>query len=84
MFDAMNHEAILEAAGWALNNVSSWSSSRMRREDRFSVARYGKGAQFGCDYTVGEMVTITATQAMQVCRHDLAHSYVNARHKLYK
>ena len=84
MFDKMNHEAILEAVGWALNNVAGWSSSRMRRVARFSVAMYGKGAQLGCDYTVGEMVTITATQVMQVCRYVLAHSYVNVRHKLYK
>ena len=58
----------------------------MRRVDRFSVARYGKAAQLGCNYTVGEMVTITATQVMQVCRYDLAHCYdiVNVRHKLYK
>ena len=84
MFDAMNHEAILEAVGWALNNGAGWSSSRIRRVDRFSVARYGKGAQLGCDYTAGEMVTITATQVMQVCRYNLAYSYVNVRHKLYK
>ena len=38
----------------------------------------------GCDYTEGEMVMITASQVMQVCKFDLAHSYVNARHKLYK
>ena len=30
------------------------------------------------------MVMITAKQAMQVCRYDLSHLYVNVRHKLYK
>ena len=30
------------------------------------------------------MVMITASQVMQVCKFDLAHSYVNVRHKLYK
>ena len=91
MFDEMNHEAILcilEAVGWALNNVSSWSSNRMRRVDRFSVARYGKGVQLGCNYTLGDvempLVMITATQVMEVFSYDLAHSYVNVRHTLYK
>ena len=52
--------------------------------DRFTVAKYGKAVQLGCDYTEGEMVMITASQVMQVCKFDLAHSYVNVRHKLYK
>ena len=38
----------------------------------------------GCDYTEGGMVMITASQVMQVHKFDLAHSYVNVRHKLYK
>ena len=64
-----------------------WRSGLATRQDEYnqiSVARYGKGAQTGCDYTEGEMVTITAKQVMQVCRYDLSHSYVNVRHKLYK
>ena len=34
--------------------------------------------------SLGEMVTITASQVMQVCKFNLAHSYVNVRHKLCK
>lgn len=61
-----------------------------RRIDQFSVARYGKGAQTGCDYTEGEMLMITGQtvlvmkQVMQICRYFLSHSYVHVRHKLYK
>ena len=86
MFDEMNHDAILESVWWALSSVAMalWTSNTTRRVDRFSVARYGKGAQIGCDYTEGEVVVMPAKQAMQVCRYDLSHSYVKVRHKLYK
>ena len=40
-----------------------------------------KHVQAGCDYTEQAMVTMTASQVMQVCRFDLAHSYVNVRHR---
>ena len=84
LFDEMHHGAILESVWWALDSVAMWTSNKTRRVDRFSVARYGKGAQIGCDYTDGEMVMITAKHAMQVCRYDLSHVYVNVRHTLYK
>ena len=74
----------LDAVRWALNNAGKWSSNRTRRVDRFSVAKYGKAVQLGCDYAEGEMVMITVSQAMQVCKFDLAYSYVNVRHKIYK
>ena len=64
--------------------MAKWTSNKTRRVDRFSVAKYGTAVQVGCDYTEGEMVMITASQVMQVCKFDLAHSYVNVRHKLYK
>ena len=48
MFDEMNHDAILKSVWWALNSVAMtlWNSNTYttRRVDRFSVARYGKGA----------------------------------------
>ena len=86
MFDEVNHDATQESVWWALNSVANWTSNMTSRIDRFSVARYGKGPQTGCDYTEGEMVMITAKQVMQVCRYDLSHSYmyVSVRHKLYK
>ena len=84
MFDEIDHSAILDAVWWALNNVAKWRKSRMRRVDRFSVAKQGKAVQLGCDCTEGEMVTNTVSQVMQVCKFDLAHSYVNVRHRLYK
>ena len=81
----MNHLAILDAVWWALNNVAKWTRNKKRRVDRFSVAKYGQAARVGCDYAEGHMVMVTASQVMQVCRFDLAHSYVNvSRHKLYK
>ena len=84
MFDEMNHDAILESVWWARNSVAKWTSNKTRLIDRFSVARYGKVAQTGCDYTEGEIVMITAKQVMQVSRYDLSHSYVIVRHTLYK
>ena len=84
MFDEMDQLAILDALCRALNNVTKWSDIRMRRVDRFSLAKRGKAVQLGCDYTEGEMVTITVSQVTQICKFDLAHSYVNVRHKLYK
>ena len=55
IFDEMNHDAIMESVWWALNNAAMWTRNKTRRVGRFSVARYGKGAQIGCDYTEGEM-----------------------------
>ena len=84
LFDEMNHLAILDAVWWALNNVAKWTSNKTRRVDRLSVAKYGKAVRVGCNYTEGEMVMLTASQVMQVCKFDLAYLYVNVRHNLYK
>ena len=84
MFDEMDHSAILDAMCWALNNGAKWSTNKTRRVARFSVAKFGKAVQLGCDYTEGVMVMITASQVMQVCQFDLAHSYVNVKHKIYQ
>ena len=84
MFEEIDRLAILDAVWWALDNVAKWSDSRMRRVDRFSVAKRGKAVRVDCDYTEGEMVTITVSQVMQVRKFDLAHSRVNVRHKLHK
>ena len=82
MFDEINHAEILTAVTWAINSVGGWSGKRI--VDRFSVARFGKGAHIGVDYTDGEMVTISTSQLFDTCKFDLMNSYVNMRHQYYK
>ena len=43
-----------------------------------------KGARVGVDYTDGDMVTVTTSQLFDICKFDLMHLYVNARHQYYK
>ena len=77
MFDKISHAEILIAVTWAINSVAGWSGNRF--VDRFSVARFGKGARtahVGVDYTNGEMVMITASQLFDICKFNLMHSYV--------
>ena len=73
MFDEMNHLAMLDAVWWAPNNVAKLTSNKTRRVDRFSVAKFVKAAQVGCDYTEGEMAMVTASQVMQVCKFSIQH-----------
>ena len=82
MFDEINHAEILTAVTWAINSVGGWSGKRI--VDRFSVARFGKGARIGVDYTDGEMVMISTSQLCDICRFGVMHSYVNVRHQYYK
>ena len=56
MFDEINHAEILTVVTWAIKRVAGWSGRRIVA--RFSVARFGKGAHIGVDYTDGEMVMI--------------------------
>ena len=67
MFDEISHAELLIAVTWAINNVAEWSGNRI--VDRFSVARFGKYARIGVDYTNGEMVMITASQLFDICTH---------------
>ena len=48
--------------------MAKWTSNKTRRVDRVSVAKSGKAVQVGCDYIEGDMVMITASQVMQVCK----------------
>ena len=57
MFDEINHAEMLTVAAWAISHVAGWSGNRI--VDRFSVARIGKRARIGVDFTYGEMVMIT-------------------------
>ena len=82
MFDKISHAEILIAVTWAINNVAEWSGNRI--VDRFSLARFGKGARIGVDYTNGEMVMSTALQLFNICKFGLMHSYVNVRHRYDK
>ena len=59
MFGEMDHSAKLDAVWWALNNLPKWSENRNLQVGRFSVAKQGEGAQLGCDYTEGGVVTIS-------------------------
>ena len=77
MFDEINHAEILTVVTWAISSVGGWSSKRI--VDQFSVARFGKGARIGVDYTGGEMVMISTSQLYDICKFDLMHSYVNVR-----
>ena len=61
MFDEVYHLAILDAVCWALDDVVKWTSNKTRRVDRFLVAKFGKAVRLGCDYTEGDMVTITVS-----------------------
>ena len=84
VFDEMRHAEILITVTWAMSSAAEWSDNSI--VDRFSVARFGKCARIGVDYTSGEMVVITASQLFNICKLDLLRSYdiVNASHRYYK
>ena len=64
MFDEISHAEILIAVAWAIDSVAEWSSNTV--VDQISVARFGKGACIGVDYTNGDMVMITASQLFDI------------------
>ena len=82
MFDEINHAEILTVVTWAISSAGGWSGKRI--VDLFSVARFGKGARIGVDYTDEEIVTFSTSQLFDICKFDLMHLYVNARHQYYK